>query len=119
VVTVVVSEWIKGSPQTTVSFRVPSGQVGRYRRVVVGVPELSVGEDVVLFLSGRAPALPQVFGLSQGLYRIARTETGAVVLPPPVSGSSAVRPTRGDPARRPLPVDAFLRDVRTILARAR
>jgi hypothetical protein len=119
VVTVAVSEWVKGSPQATVSFRVPNGQVGRYRRVVVGAPELSAGEDVVVFLAGRPPALPHVFGLGQGLYRITRTDAGAVILPPTAPGSVAARTTRGDPGRRPLPVDAFLQDVRTILEGAR
>jgi hypothetical protein len=60
---------LKGSPSRTVTFRVPNGQVGRYRRIVVGAPEFAVGEDVVVFLRGAAPAVPTLFGLSQGVYR--------------------------------------------------
>jgi hypothetical protein len=78
-----------------------------------------VGEDVVVFLAGRPPVVPHVFGLSQGLYRVARTEAGAVVLPPPAGGATAGRATRGDPNRRPLPVDLFLREVRSLIEGAR
>ena len=34
--------------------RVPGGQVGRYRRLMVGA-RVREGEEVVLFLKGRAP----------------------------------------------------------------
>ena len=68
-VTVAVDERLKGDPGATVTFRVPNGQVGRYRRIVVGAPEFAVGEDVFVFLRGTAPAMPTLFGLSQGVYR--------------------------------------------------
>ena len=70
-VTVAVDEMLKGSPSRTVTFRVPNGQVGRYKRIVVGAPEFAVGEDVVVFLRGAAPAMPTLFGLNQGVYRAA------------------------------------------------
>ena len=54
----------------------PGGEVGRYRRVIVGVPRFAAGDEVVVFLRGAAPALPTVFGLSQGLYRVARGADG-------------------------------------------
>ena len=38
-VTVAVDQALKGSPGPTVTFRVPQGQVGRYRRIIVGAPE--------------------------------------------------------------------------------
>jgi hypothetical protein len=115
VITIAVTEAFKGQPGATVSFRMPGGEVGRYRRVMVGVPRFTEGDEVVVFLRGAAPALPTVFGLSQGLFRIARTTDGrAIVTPPPLvaSGVGAERVVRGDPARRPLAIEAFAREVR-------
>jgi hypothetical protein len=71
-VTVAVDEALKGRPGRTVIFRVPNGQVGRYRRVIVGAPEFTAGEEVVVFLHGTAPAIPTLFGLSQGVYRVSQ-----------------------------------------------
>jgi hypothetical protein len=95
-VTVAVAQALKGNPGATVTFRIPQGQVGRYRRVIVGAPEFAVGEDVMLFLTGRAPAIPTVFGLNQGVRRL-----------------------RGDAANRRRALDAYTRQVRTIVGPAR
>jgi len=76
-VTLAVEDTLKGSPASRVTFRVPVGQVGRYRRVIVGAPGFAVGEQVLVFLTGTPPAVPTIFGLNQGLYRVrdaARTE---------------------------------------------
>ena len=115
IVTVAVSEALKGRPGDSVTFRMPGGEVGRYRRVIVGVPRFENGDDVIVFLRGGAPAMPTVFGLSQGLYRVARTADGrAVVAPAPLIARSAgaERIVRGDPARQPLSLEAFAREVR-------
>lgn len=72
VVTLAVDEALKGRPGPTVLFRVPNGQVGRYRRVVVGAPEFLPGDEVIVFLRGSGAAIPSLFGLSQGVYRIQR-----------------------------------------------
>ena len=115
IVTVAVSEALKGRPGDSVTFRMPGGEVGRYRRVIVGVPRFENGDDVIVFLRGGAPAMPTVFGLSQGLYRVARSADGrAVVAPAPLMAPSAgaARIVRGDPARQPLSLEAFAREVR-------
>ncbi len=95
-VTVAVEQALKGSPGARVMFRIPQGEVGRYRRIIVGAPEFSVGEDVVVFLTGRAPAIPTVFGLNQGVRRL-----------------------RGDPATRRLALESYARQVRAIVERLR
>ena len=77
-VTLAVDERFKGTPGATVTFRVPNGQVGRYKRIIVGAPEFVVGDDVFVFLRGAAPAMPTLFGLSQGVYR-ASGRTAAVL----------------------------------------
>jgi len=116
-VTVAVTETLKGAPNRTVTFRVPNGTVGRYRRITMGAPEFVEGDRVVLFLRARAPAIPTLFGLSQGVYRVASTESGDMVLPAPMMarGVAAERVVRGDPARKPLPLEEFLLQVRAAM----
>lgn len=114
-VTVAVTDALKGRPGDTVSFRLPGGEVGRYRRVIVGVPRLASGDDVIVFLRGSAPQLPTIFGLSQGLYRVMRTADGRALVAPPALMAPAAgveRIVRGDPARQPLALEAFAREVR-------
>jgi len=121
-ITVDVIDALKGSPGPTVTFRVPNGQVGRYRRILVGAPEFEEGDEVVLFLRGRAPAMPTLFGLSQGVYRVSHDAASRpLVMPPPgaAGGAGAGRVVRGDPARRPMPLDAFAREVRAVLEQGR
>lgn len=96
-VTVAVDEALKGRPGRTVTFRVPNGQVGRYRRVVVGAPEFTVGQEVVLFLRAAPPAVPTLFGLGQGVYRVAQR----------------------DPVQRRRAVEALERSVRRVVERVR
>jgi hypothetical protein len=116
-VTVAISETLKGTATSTITFRVPNGTVGRYRRITIGAPEFAQGDRVVLFLRSRAPIVPTLFGLGQGVYRIAATDAGEMVLPAPMMarGIGAERVVRGDPARRPLPLPEFLAAVRASL----
>jgi hypothetical protein len=123
-VTVDVTQRLKGTPGELVTFLVPGGQVGPYERIVVGAPQFDRGDEVVLFLSARGPSIPYVFGLSQGVYRVSRANGRALVMPPTplarqgdAGGSSRV--VRGDPARRPLPLEEFAREVRLLAERAR
>jgi hypothetical protein len=119
IVTLAVVRSLKGDAAGTVSFRVPNGQVGRYRRVLVGAPEFIAGDEVVVFLQGRPPAMPSVFGLNQGVYRVARDAAARALVMPPRMAATDGRVVRGDPARVALPIDAFAREVHTVLERAR
>jgi hypothetical protein len=119
VVTVSVIDALKGEPGTTVYFRVPGGQVGRYRRVMIGAPQFAEGEEVVLFLRGRPPVVPMPFGLSQGVYRVARGSDGRSMVTPLMIPEAPGRSVRGDPARRPLEMSVFARDVRALVGRQR
>lgn len=122
VVTLSVIDTLKGTPTRTVLFRVPNGQVGRYRRIVVGAPEFEDGDEVVVFLQAHAPAIPTLFGLSQGVYRVVRdVNAQAMVTPPAVMarGVAAERVVRGDPVRQPMPMAQFAREVRGVMERAR
>src|SRR5687767_5849960 len=122
VVTVDVIDAMKGQDvrpkpdsTSTAVFRVPGGQVGRYRRVMVGAPQFAEGDEVVVFLAGRPPAMPMPFGLNQGVYRVTRAAGRAMVTPLIVEGTARV--VRGDPARRPLGIDAFAAAVRAAAER--
>lgn len=113
-VTVAVVDALKGQPGETVYFRVPGGQVGRYRRVMVGAPEFAEGDEVVVFLKGRAPAMPFPFGLSQGVYRVVHGGGGAALVTPPAISDAPGRVVRGDVSRRPIELSDFARNVRAI-----
>ena len=117
VVTLSVLDAIKGQPGETVYFKVPGGQIGRYRRFMVGAPEFASGDEVVLFLKGRPPAVPFPFGLSQGVYRVVHDAAGRSLVTPPVVSEAPGRVVRGDPSRRPLELGAFTRNVRAIAER--
>jgi hypothetical protein len=117
-VTVQVVDAIKGRPGATAYFKLPGGQVGRYRRVMAGAPQFTPGDEVVLFLKGSAPVVPMPFGLTQGVYRVSRDVSGRALVTPAVAGGSG-RVVRGDPARVPLALDAFTAMVRTIASAQR
>jgi lipid-A-disaccharide synthase len=116
VVTLRADVWLKGGLGSLVQFRVPGGRLGRYRSLVVGAPSFDAGQQVVVFLGAAPPAMPYVLGLSQGVFRIARSTAGLVVTPPavmPVSGA-ARRVIRGDLSRRPLALAEFEHRVRIL-----
>jgi hypothetical protein len=120
VVTLQVSETLKGDMGGRLSFKVPGGVMGRYRTVMIGAPAFRQGEEVVLFLGATPPALPYVLGLGQGVFRVRRdARTGASTVTPPAllsDAASAVTVQRGDPARRTVSVEAFTATVRSALA---
>jgi hypothetical protein len=123
VVTLLVVESLKGHPGQMVVLRVPGGQVGRYRRVMVGAPEFGEGDEVIVFLSGQGPAVPMPFGVSQGVYRVTRdrdrqTVVSQALLDGPSSGAGE-RLLRGDPARRPLAIAEFTQRVKAMVEAGR
>jgi len=113
VVTLQVADTLKGTPAAQTVFRVPGGRIGRLRSVMVGAPQFAAGDEVFLFLKGRAPAIAMPYGLSQGVFRVARSGGKAAVTPAVVTGTGPV--TRGDRSRRPLDPAAFASRVRQAL----
>jgi hypothetical protein len=120
VVTLSVNQTLKGVFGRTVSFKIPGGEIGRYRSVMVGAPTFREGEEVILFLGGDAPALPHLLGLGQGVYRVQRdARTGeARVLSPSwfADADHAVPIRRGTASPRGLSVDEFAAKVREAMA---
>jgi hypothetical protein len=118
VVTVEPATFLRGTPTSTVTFRVPGGQIGRLKSVTVGAPAFQPGEEVVLFLRAQGPAVPQVFGVYQGVFRVrvdARSGARMVAAPAIGHGTEARRVVRGAVERRPLPLDQFAQSVRSVL----
>ena len=119
VVRLEVATYLKGDLGPEIAFVVPGGTLGRYRAVVVGEPEFSEGEEVVLFLTARAPAIPRLVGSGQGVFRVsvdsrsgARTISRVPVLSTPLS----TRPfARGSAANPPMSLASFGGLVRSIM----
>lgn len=120
VVSLDAATYLKGGPGDVVTFRVPGGQIGRYKNVMVGAPEFHAGEEAVLFLSAQGPSVAHVFGLSQGVFRVRiDARTGSRLVLPPVlmaAGDAAEPVTRGAADRTPLPLDSFAATVRAAMA---
>lgn len=123
VVSLEVASYLKGGPGEVVTFRVPGGQIGRYRSVTVGAPEFRAGEEAVVFLRASGPAVAHVFGLSQGVFRVRLDgRTGQRLVMPPLlttDGETAEPVTRGSVDRRALSLDTFAASVRQAMAAAR
>jgi hypothetical protein len=121
IVTLEVEDYLKGSLGAIVRFRVPGGELGRYRTIVVGAPDFAVDQRVVVFLGAHGPTVPHIVGFNQGVFRVVRAADDSWVVSPPsaVAGAAAVRVVRGDPARRPVPLADFEQQVRTLAGAAR
>jgi hypothetical protein len=119
IVTFEVETYLKGGPGETITFRVPGGQVGRYRSITVGAPVFENGTEAVLFLRKPDNGLPYVFGLNQGMFRVQRDSRThrRLVIPPLVARSDTPeRVVRGAASRQPMPLEAFGAQVRSIMA---
>jgi hypothetical protein len=119
IVTFDVDTYLKGDAGSTLTFRVPGGQVGRYRSILVGAPVFEEGNEAVLFLRRNEDGRPCVFGLNQGVFRVQRDPQSQrrVVLPPLLArgeGSEVV--VRGAASRQPLPLETFGAQVRSVMA---
>ena len=123
IVTLEVEGYLKGALGSTVRFRTPGGELGRFSSIVVGAPEFAVGQRIIVFLGARGPSVPHVLGLSQGVFRIARAadNSGWVVMPPTLWPATAgdVRVVRGETSRRPVRLDDFEQRIRVLAGGAK
>ena len=118
IVTLEVESYLKGGLGSTLRFRVPGGELGRLRSIVVGAPAFEVDQRVVVFLGARGPSVPHLLGMSQGVFRMTRASdnsgwlvTSPVLLP---ASAGSVRLVRGDPSRRAIALADFEQTVRTL-----
>jgi hypothetical protein len=121
VVTLAVDDYYKGNLGDDLQISVPGGQLGHYRTVMVGAPEFSAGEQVILFVATRGDGLPYVVGLNQGAFRVSvDVRSGRRVVSPaplvrPPGARGAVALVRGDATRQPMALDEFVVEVRRAL----
>jgi hypothetical protein len=119
VVTLLVTSYLKGDLGAQITFRVPGGKIGQLRSVRVGAPVFHEGEEVVVFLAPGGAAFPRIVGFNQGVYRVTIDETsGTRFVTSPVLAGDVTTPTpivRGDPSRKPVPLDQFEAQVRASL----
>jgi hypothetical protein len=123
IVTLEAEGYLKGALGQVVRFRVPGGELGRFRSIVVGAPEFAVDQQVVVFLGAHGPTVPHVVGFNQGVFRLVRAadNSGWLVTPPAnlPAAAGSVRVIRGDLNRRPLPLADFEQRVRALAGGAR
>lgn len=115
IVTLEAETYLKGDMGRMVQFRVPGGTMGRYRNIVMGAPQFSVGQRVVVFLGASGPRVPFILGLGQGVYRLGVAPSGDVLVsPPPIMPGVAGPIVRGAATRQPAPLAEFERSVRAL-----
>jgi hypothetical protein len=122
VVTVDVVSWFKGGNDSTLSFVVPGGEIGRYRQVMIGAPVFKPGDEAFLFLKTLDTGMPYVFGLNQGVFRVRVDERGVRKVTSPLllaSGTDPETVRRGAVTRRPMALDAFGDQIRAVMAAGR
>jgi len=111
VLTVAISSTVKGTVEPFVYVRVPGGEIGRNRFVMVGAPTFTVGEHAVFFLKPEATGGWRPVGLSMGVYRVhPDAATGQPVVPSPIVARVTTSPrriSRGDLRRGSMPVLEF------------
>jgi hypothetical protein len=117
-VTLRVEAYLKGDLGEEVTFKVPGGQMGPYRSLMIGAPTFTEGDEVVVFLNAQGPTIPWISGLNQGVFRVVENGTGVKMVLPGVSlapGEESRQLVRGDPARQRIALSAFADRVRSIL----
>lgn len=122
-VTVQVTSYLKGNFGAQITFRVPGGKIGRLRSVRVGAPVFHEGEEVIVFLAATGPVFPHIVGFNQGVYRVTVDKaSGTRFVTSPILAGEVTTPipiVRGDPSRKPVPLEQFEAQVRSILEQDR
>lgn len=74
---VAVSETWKGAPRSKVDFIVPGGRVASVSQTFTGAPQFNANEQYVLFLWVGRSGVPQIMGLSQGVFDVSAAINGS------------------------------------------
>ena len=107
-------DYLKGNLGSDVTFKVPGGQMGPYRSVMVGAPSFQSGDEIVVFLNAQGPTIPWISGLNQGVFRVAEDAAGVKVVVPGVSlAAGEPEIVRGDPRRQRVGLEAVTAQVKT------
>ena len=117
--TLTVSERYKGTGSTSLDVAVPGGTAQGYRQVFSGAPTLNAGDEFVFFLWTSRTGLTQIIGLTQGLFTLTTSGTGAQMLKRSVSSEVMLDPATGKPvvdAGLAITVDELKRRIATLPA---
>jgi hypothetical protein len=116
IVTLEALRYLKGNFGPSVLVRLPGGEVGNVINVLPGAPILRQGDLLIVFLVARGPAIPDVLGLTQGVFRVSLDRRAGTMLvsPPPLKASVAGAVVRGAADRRMLDLAAFEANVRML-----
>jgi hypothetical protein len=122
-VTLQVTSYLKGDLGRELTFVARGGQLGRYRSIVSGAPRFGEGQEVVLFLGAKPPAMPHVIRLGQGAFRVSVDQrTGAkTIRRQPLASTTTTwqRVQRGAGPPDGLTLEAFGAMVRSAMERGR
>jgi len=105
----VLETW-KSSGQAITEVAVPGGVVRGIRQSVLGAPELTPGQEYVLFLWTGRSGLTQVMGLSQGVFKLSEESSGGGVAMRPAAPELVL--DRSGKAVEDRPVSIPLQDLR-------
>ncbi|MDR3718018.1 MAG: hypothetical protein P4K98_04400 [Bryobacteraceae bacterium] len=75
-----VSATLKGNPVSTLQVAVPGGNYQGMHQAVAGSPGLQAGSEYVVFVWTAPSGANYIIGLSQGLFEVHTSASGAVVL---------------------------------------
>lgn len=95
---VAVSESWKGSPGSRVDFIVPGGTARTLTQTYTGTPKFNPNEQYVLFLWVGRSGVPQIIGLSQGVFDVSQTARGVVTVRREAT-SEVMLNAKGEPVR--------------------
>jgi hypothetical protein len=112
IVTLDAETYLKGGWGQRTQFRVPGGQLGRYRRIVVGAPQFAPGQRVIVFLGAGSGSVPYLLGFGQGVFRVVQDGSAWVVTPPPAGAPGLT--VRGARLVGRVPLDDFEQRVRAL-----
>ena len=101
-----IEQW-KGATQTTFNVSVPGGVWKGVRQSYAGAPELTPGEQYVLFLWTSTKGVTYTLGFTQGVFHLPKDPSGQTVAVRDATAETLLepgtgRPLKDEPMRMPL-----------------
>jgi hypothetical protein len=123
-VTLSISQTLKGAAAERLTLRQMGGEVDGLRYTIEGSPSFAIGEEALLFVWRDAAGRPQVDGLAQGKFEIAKDPaTGERLVQRSLPGLAirdaktlSMAPAGGKASR--IPLNSLVREIQTALGEA-
>ena len=90
----VLERW-KGASQSSVEVAIPGGTANGYRQSFPGTPQLTEGQEYVMFLWTSKTGLTQIIGLTQGLFDLSTDASGVQTALRGATSNSMLDPRTG------------------------